>query len=124
MTVAGGTSAAAPTFGGIVVLINQQMKTPGGQGNLNPTLYSMEQSAPAAFHDITTGSNIVPCQVAATDPGCPASGRMGYQAAAGYDLATGLGSVDAFNLVMAWESSGAGNLPAPELIAPANGASA
>ena len=123
VTVAGGTSAAAPTFAGIVVLINQQMKTPGGQGNLNPTLYSMAQSAPAAFHDITTGSNIVPCQVAATDPGCPAGGRMGYQAAAGYDLATGLGSVDAFNLVMEWKSSGAGNLPAPTLTAPANGAS-
>ena len=122
VTVAGGTSAAAPTFAGIVALINQQMNTPGGQGNVNPTLYSMAQTSPAAFHDITTGSNIVPCQVANTDTGCPAGGQMGYRAGVGYDQASGLGSIDAFNLVTAWGSSGAGNLPAPTLTTPANGA--
>lgn len=122
ITVVGGTSMAAPTFAGIVALINQQMKTPGGQGNVNPTLYSMAQTSPAAFHDIVTGDNIVPCQVESTDTGCPASGEVGYTASAGYDQASGLGSIDAFNLVMEWGSLGAGNLPAPILALPANGA--
>ena len=122
LTVAGGTSVAAPAFAGIVALINQKMNTPGGQGNVNPTLYSMAGTSPAAFHDITTGNNIVPCQVATADTGCPASGQMGYRAGAGYDQASGLGSIDAFNLVSAWGSSGAGNLPASTLTTPANGA--
>ena len=122
LTVAGGTSMAAPTFAGIVALINQQMKTPGGQGNVNPTLYSMAQTSPAAFHDIVAGDNIVPCLVETTDPHCPPSGEVGYTAGLGYDQASGLGSLDAFNLVMEWGSSGAGNLPAPILALPANGA--
>ena len=122
LTVAGGTSAGAPSFAGIVALINQQMNTPKGQGNINPILYSMAANAPAALHDITTGNNIVPCEVVSSDTGCPASGEMGYSAGIGYDQASGLGSVDAFNLVTAWNSSSHGNLPAPELTAPANSA--
>jgi hypothetical protein len=122
VTSGGGTSAAAPLFAGIVALINQKMNTPGGQGNINPTLYSMAATTPAAFHDITTGNNIVPCAEGSTD--CPTSPpfQFGYNAGPGYDLATGLGSVDALNLVEAWGSSVAGNLPAPTLAAPANGA--
>ena len=69
VSVVGGTSAAAPTFAGIVALINQQMNTPKGQGNINPTLYSMAATSPAAFHDITVGNNKVPCQSGSTD--CP-----------------------------------------------------
>ena len=61
-TVVGGTSAAAPTFAGIVALINQQMNTPTGQGNINPVLYPMAQNTPAAFHDITAGNNKVPAR--------------------------------------------------------------
>jgi len=121
LSVAGGTSMAAPTFAGVVALINQQMNTPGGQGNVNSTLYPMAQSSPAAFHDIVSGNNIVPCQVATSDPGCPAGGEMGYSAGVGYDQATGLGSIDAFNLVTQWGSSTAGNLPAPTLTLPTNG---
>jgi subtilase family serine protease len=119
LTVAGGTSAAAPTFAGMVALINQQMNTPAGQGNINPILYSMAQTSPAAFHDITTGNNMVPC--AAATRGCPNGGEIGYSAGVGYDQASGLGSVDAYNLVMEWGSAGTGNLPAPTLTAPANG---
>jgi hypothetical protein len=122
LAVGGGTSIAAPCFAGIVALINQKMNTPKGQGNVNPTLYSMAATTPAAFHDITTGNNIVPC--AEGSPDCPATApfQFGFSAGVGYDQATGLGSVDAFNLVTAWGSSVAGNLPAPTLIAPANGA--
>jgi hypothetical protein len=98
LDVVGGTSAAAPAFAGIVALINQ--KTHGRQGNINPALYALASSAPAAFHDITTGSNIVPCVVG--KPNCT-TGTMGYSAGPGYDQVTGLGSVDAFNLVSAMD---------------------
>ena len=122
LAVGGGTSVAAPCFAGLVALINQRMNTPDGQGNINPVLYSMAATTPGAFHDITIGNNIVPCAEGSKD--CPASPpfQFGYSAGVGYDQATGLGSVDAFNLVEAWGSSIAGNLPAPTLTAPANGA--
>jgi pro-kumamolisin-like protein/subtilase family protein/all-beta uncharacterized protein len=94
----GGTSAATPAFAGIVALINQKMH--GRQGNINPALYALAASAPEAFHDITTGSNIVPCVVG--KPNCT-TGTMGYTAGPGYDQVTGLGSVDAFTLVNAMD---------------------
>jgi hypothetical protein len=122
LTVVGGTSTAAPSFAGMVALVNQQMNTPKGQGNVNPTLYSMAATSAAAFHDITTGNNIVPCEAGSTD--CPSSApfQIGYSAGIGYDQASGLGSIDAFNLVTTWNSSSSGNLPAPTLTAPSNGA--
>ena len=114
--VIGGTSAGAPTFAGIVALINQQ--THSRQGNVNPTLYSLARRTPSAFHDITVGNNIVPCRLGT--PNCT-TGSMGYSAGVGYDQATGLGTVDAYNLVTAW--SGAVVAPsAPVLVLPANGA--
>ena len=57
---------------------------------------AMAQSAPSVFHNITAGNNIVPCTQGT--PNC-STGRLGYNATPGYDLATGLGSVDAYNLV-------------------------
>lgn len=123
LTVVGGTSAAVPTFGGIIALLNQKMGF--SQGSLvNPTLYSMAGTWPAAFHDITSGNNIVPCT--AGTPNCPASApfQFGFNAGVGYDQATGLGSIDAYNLVTAWGSAGTGNLPAPILTAPSTGATA
>jgi subtilase family serine protease len=92
----GGTSAAVPTFAGIVALINQ--KTHSSQGNINPALYALASATPGAFHDITAGSNVVPCVVGTPD--C-ADGSMGYTAGPGYDQVTGLGSVDTYNLVSA-----------------------
>src|SRR5262249_17951169 len=56
--VVGGTSVSAPTFAGIIALINQ--KTNSTQGNVNPTLYSLAVNSPSAFHDITAGDNQVP----------------------------------------------------------------
>jgi subtilase family serine protease len=100
--VAGGTSFGAPGFAGIVAILNQATQS-GGQGSsFNSTLYSMAASHPSAFHDVTTGTNKVPCASGSTN--CPTSGtlQIGYSAGVGYDLATGLGSVDAFNLVTAW----------------------
>ncbi len=98
LTVIGGTSAATPTFGGVVALIVQ--KTNDRQGNINQYIYSLAASSPNAFHDITTGDNMVPCMAGSTE--CPPSGMIGYSAGPGYDLTTGLGSVDAAALVAAW----------------------
>src|SRR5262249_55795135 len=93
-----GTSLPTPIFAGIVALINQRLNTP--QGNVNPGLYKLAQTEPGAFHDIATGGNWMPCQTGTTD--CPHGGLLGYSAGQGYDLATGLGSIDAFRVVTGW----------------------
>ena len=95
----GGTSASTPTFAGIVALVQQKLGT-GSLGNINPVLYALAAQSPSAFHDVTTGNNIVPCQPGVN--GCPAAGHYGFSAGPGYDLATGLGSVDAKAFVDAW----------------------
>jgi uncharacterized protein (TIGR03437 family) len=105
----GGTSAATPASAGIVALLNQYQVSNGlqataGMGNINPELYRMAESYPAAFHDITTGNNIVPC-VQSTS-GC-VNGSLGYTAGVGYDLVTGLGSLDVNNLITHWGQNGA-----------------
>jgi subtilase family serine protease len=92
----GGTSASAPVFAGVVALLNQYVVSKGvqskpGLGNINPSLYRLARAGTGAFHDITMGSNIVPCGVGT--PNCP-TGTMGFSAGPGYDLASGLGSVD------------------------------
>ncbi len=94
-TVLGGTSAPAPSFAGVVALINQKLGRP--QGNVNPALYAQAASAPWAFHDITTGNNIVTCT---SGTGC-VNGSLGYSAGPGYDLVTGLGSPDVGTLLNA-----------------------
>jgi uncharacterized protein (TIGR03437 family) len=105
-TVIGGTSCAAPTMAGIVALINQYLVSSGaikqaGLGNINPTLYRLAQTQSNAFHDIVTGNNIVPC---ADTPDC-VNGSLGWSAGPGYDSASGLGSVDAYNLAHAWSTA-------------------
>jgi uncharacterized protein (TIGR03437 family) len=103
----GGTSAATPTMAGVVALLNQylvanKVQSTAGLGNINPALYSLYQTAPSAFHDITVGNNSEPC--AYGSPGCGASGEEGWNAGPGYDSATGLGSLDVANLVTNWKS--------------------
>ena len=91
--VFGGTSASSPSFAGIQSLVVQ--KTGGtGQGNANPTLYHLLVSS-SPFHPTPSGNNSVP-------------GVSGFTAAsAPYNLATGLGSVDAKAFVNAWPTGGA-----------------
>jgi subtilase family serine protease len=95
----GGTSVGAPTFAGVLALINQATGSKG-LGNVNSTLYSLAGSAPRSFHDITTGDNKVPCVQGSTD--CASGGTIGYSAGTGYDQASGLGSLDVFNLATNW----------------------
>lgn len=72
-----GTSAAAPTFASVITLINNERLAVNKHalGFLNPILYKN----PGMFNDITSGSN----------PGC---GTNGYNAVAGWDPVTGLGT--------------------------------
>jgi len=67
-----------------------------GLGNINPELYRLAQATTDVFHDIATGDNKVPC--AQSTPDC-LDGLVGFSAGSGYDLATGLGSVDVFKFV-------------------------
>jgi len=102
-----GTSAAAPSFAGVLALLNQYLASKGapqpGLGNVNPELYRLAQNSTGVFHDITTGDNIVPCKIGTPD--C-ATGSFGYLAGPGYDLTTGLGSIDIYNFVTQWSTAG------------------
>jgi hypothetical protein len=101
LETAGGTSFGAPTFAGIVALINQATGSTG-QGNINYILYPLAALTPTAFNDITTGDNKIPCIQGS--PNCPDTNPIGYSAGLGYDQATGLGTIDATNLVNSWSS--------------------
>ena len=101
-----GTSASAPAFAGMLVLLNQYLVSTGvipaaGLGNVNPMLYQLAQTKPESFHDIVTGGNQLPC--VAFSPNC-STGSFGYSAGPGYDLATGLGSPDLYKLVHNWST--------------------
>jgi len=101
-----GTSASAPSFAGIMALVDQSNEP---QGLANYVLYKLAASqssypsqcdgsdtvtvaaSTCVFNDVTVGNNVVPGETG-TD----------YQAGPGYDMATGLGSVNVSNLVNSW----------------------
>lgn len=87
---AGGTSAATPLWGGLIALADQRAGR--DLGSVDPSLYRIARSPlyDLAFHDVTTGTNTV------TLNGVTYSG---YQAGAGWDAVTGLGTPDAAMLV-------------------------
>ncbi|MGA8090251.1 MAG: Ig-like domain repeat protein [Terracidiphilus sp.] len=105
----GGTSASTPAMAGVMAIINQKY---GRQGNANFTLYRLASSAQRAsiFHDVATDGNRVACTSLSSDCEIPAGaaepiGRMkGHDSTIGYDMVTGLGSVDIANLVNNWSS--------------------
>jgi hypothetical protein len=97
----GGTSASAPAFAGMLALVSQS--TGGRLGNVNPTLYQLAENKSADFHDVTIGNNSVACYIGSPD--CGSNGFLtGYDTTAGYDLASGLGTVNAANLINDWSS--------------------
>jgi uncharacterized protein (TIGR03437 family) len=121
----GGTSVGAPVFAGIAAILNQRLIAAGAQsapglGNINPKLYAMAQSTPGAFHDITSGNNKVSIVCSFRARNCT-SGTYGFDAGPGYDLATGLGSIDAYQLVMGW-SGAAARAVTPTITSMSNGA--
>jgi hypothetical protein len=100
VTPVGGTSAATPVMAGVLAMVSQSL---GGKrlGQVNTTLYNLYSQYPAVFHDITQGNNSVLCIAGSTD--CGSNLFMnGYAAAAGYDLASGLGSIDVTQLIQNW----------------------
>ena len=80
----GGTSLATPVWASMTALIDQYLRRRGDNpvGFANPALYRLASHPPPvpALRDVTAGSNDF------------------YPAAPGYDMVTGLGSPDAWNL--------------------------
>jgi subtilase family serine protease len=119
----GGTSAASPAMAGVMALINQ--KAGAAQGSPNSELYALagKQSygscnaagppgSTCYFNDITTGTIAMPC--VASSPNCTVlytadtiGIQSGYSAGTGYDLATGLGSLNVANVVNGWTETSA-----------------
>jgi len=114
IAVFGGTSAAAPSMAGVAALLNQRLGA--AQGNLNPLLYQLAASAlrqnstTDAFHDVTPQtSGVALCNIALPSmcnnstpaPAGLSGGLAGYPLTTGYDLATGLGSVNVIGLLTA-----------------------
>lgn len=130
-SAAGGTSFASPIMAGVQALINQ--KAGGPQGNPNPVYYQLAASefGPSGssacdssngntvgnsciFYDVTFGDMDVNC----TGPNCYfADGSVGvlsisnssfgpaYGTNVGWDFSTGIGTVNAGNLVNNWPAS-------------------
>ena len=130
--VSGGTSASSPVMASIQALINQQ--TGSSWGNPNPIYYALANtqygatgsaacnaslgngiSTACTFNDVTQGDNEVICQPGSRYCFAP-SGAIGvislsptsyvptYPATVGWDFASGIGSVNAFNLVTSWNA--------------------
>ena len=88
-----GTSAAAPLWAGFMALVNQQLATNGqpSAGFINPALYAIaaRTNYTSYFHDVTSGSNTW------------VSSPNLFYATNGYDLCTGLGTMNGTNLINA-----------------------
>jgi subtilase family serine protease len=112
LTVAGGTSFAAPVFAGMVAILNQAKGYTNGQGLVNQTLYKLAADSTkyaSAFHDVTAGSSAgtlgVGNECLAGSNYCSSSGESEFPTTTGYDQATGLGSVNLANLIAVWPAS-------------------
>ena len=130
----GGTSVASPAMAGVMALINQKAGEAQGSPNAELyTLASQQTYSNCSaekvaagnscyFNDIDSGTNAVPCDYGAEEgdpttagiqsPNCSVThtGDLvgilpSYSAGAGYDLATGLGSLNVANVVNAWPAS-------------------
>ena len=106
-----GTSASTPAFAGMMALVANRAGT--RLGTPNYVLYrlavaenlaqcnassSILPASTCVFNDVTVGNNAVPGET-----GYGTSSAM-YKSAKGYDLATGLGSVNVTNLINQWNT--------------------
>lgn len=144
----GGTSVSTPAMAGVMALINQKAGSAQGNPNAELYTLAAQQtysscSAESAattngcyFNDIDTNTNAQPCDYGATEgnpstagivsPNCSVihTGDLigilpGYSATAGYDLATGLGSLNIANVVNAWPAVVTGTGTAIVTVTPA-----
>ena len=113
-SVFSGTSAAAPSMAGVAALLDQ--KQGSGQGNLNPEIYSLAASTPAAFHAVSIATSGVSnctvttasmCNNSVPSPTSITGGQAGYSlgATGGYNEATGWGSLDVGQFVDDYSAS-------------------
>ena len=104
MTV-GGTSATSPSFAGMLTLLVEKY---GKQGNFNQTLYSLAEQPDELCGDLPRHHDGQ--QRAALYHGIAGcvGGLVGYEATAGYDLVTGLGSINGGALYAALAPVGPG----------------
>ncbi|GAA0663276.1 hypothetical protein GCM10010193_13310 [Kitasatospora atroaurantiaca] len=86
-TIMGGTSGAAPLWAAVAAHANSSGKCSGRVGLLNHPLYQAARAGQSPLRDITSGNNDI--------------GYHGglYAAAAGYDMATGLGTPKAAQVI-------------------------
>ena len=127
LTVAGGTSFPAPIFAGMVAILNQKTNSTG-LGVINSAIYKLAADSStyaSAFHDTTSGSNA--CSAGSSY--CSGASTSDYAATTGYDQASGLGSVNFYNLLAAWPATSSSSLTTSTTTlsaaasAPASGAS-
>jgi subtilase family serine protease len=84
----GGTSEASPLFSGVIAIADQWAGH--GLGLINPALYEMAANGDPGIVDVTSGTNTV------TFPqGGSTHTVNGFPAGPGYDLSSGLGTVNA-----------------------------
>ncbi len=116
----GGTSGSSPSFAGLMALVDQKEGTREGDPNFVFYKLAQKQSASACnsstgpastcvFNDVTSGTIAMPCVTGSVNCTTASTGDQygvlsGYSTTAGYDLATGLGSVNANNLVNDWNT--------------------
>jgi subtilase family serine protease len=87
-----GTSEATPLFAGVVALADQAAGHP--LGLLNPALYAMARAGDPGIVDVTSGNNTVSFR-----QGGKLHTVTGFTAGPGYDLASGLGTINAAEFV-------------------------
>jgi len=90
--IVGGTSWATPLFAGVVAVADQYAGH--SLGLLNPALYKLAAEQAPGIVDVTTGENTV-----SWDQNGKTHTVPGYVAGTGYDLASGLGTVNGAKFV-------------------------
>jgi subtilase family serine protease len=131
----GGTSVGTPAMAGVMALINQKMAAP--QGSPNAELYSIaakqnysnckaesvSTTGSCSFNDVDTGTIAMPCDAGSADCTVSHTGDVigilsGFNAGTGFDLASGLGSLNISNVVNSWTAT-VGVTPATVTVTPA-----
>lgn len=129
----GGTSVSAEVFAGMMALLNQAQGS--NVGLPSPNLYALAAqpwancdssgtlNSGCIFYQVTSGNTAMPCQSTSTKYGTPpdcsqaqgasvgvteVNGTPAYTAQAGYNFATGLGSINVYNLVKEWSVGSGG----------------
>ncbi|HEY1332024.1 MAG TPA: S53 family peptidase [Actinomycetota bacterium] len=90
--IVGGTSWATPMFAGVVSIADQAAGH--SLGWINPALYNLSQKHAAGIVDVTSGNNTV-----TFTQDNQTFTVQGFDALPGYDLSTGVGTLDAAALV-------------------------